>query len=182
MIISKDITRVGSNKAIPINLRIICATNKDIKHEVEMGRFRKDLYYRLNSVELHLPPLRKRGDDIILLAEHFLKQKSHSLKLSDDAVEMLMGHTWPGNIRELKSVINRAVLLSKNSIITSDEICIPGKKQESETDILTQNDKQLSPDIIMQVIRECNGNKSLAASKLNISRMTLYRKIKNMNM
>ena len=178
------ITRVGSNKAIPVNLRIICATNKDIKHEVEIGNFRKDLYYRLNSVELHLPLLRERGDDIILLAEHFLKLKSYELKLSMDATEVLMGYSWPGNIRELKSVINRAVLLSKNSIITSNELFIPEKKQETQhSEPQSEIEaRQLTSDIIKQVIKECGGNKSLAARRLKVSRMTLYRKIKEYNL
>ncbi|MGD9568825.1 MAG: sigma-54-dependent Fis family transcriptional regulator [Sedimentibacter sp.] len=176
------ITRVGSNKAIPINLRIICATNKDIWNEVEAGHFRKDLYYRLNTIELQLPPLRCRRDDIILLAEYFLKQKSNDFKLSTDAMEVLMGYSWPGNIRELKSVINRAVLLSKKSIITSSELFIPYKKLEPIHyifDIETKiNEKQLTPDKIRQAIKECGGNKSLAARRLDVSRMTLYRKIK----
>lgn len=178
------ITRVGSNEAIPVNLRIICATNKDIRHEVEIGNFRKDLYYRLNPVELHLPTLRDRGDDIILLAEHFLKLNLQDFKLSADAAELLMNYSWPGNVRELKSVINRAILLSKNSIITSNELFIHDKKQEikyskTHTEI---NEKRPTSDLIKQVIEECGGNKSLAARRLKISRMTLYRRIKEYNL
>ena len=176
------ITRVGSNKAIPVNLRIICATNKDIREEVKKGNFRKDLYYRLNGVELHLPTLRERGDDIILLAEHFMKLKSNELKLSEDAVKVLMEYSWPGNVRELKSVINRAVLISSNFIITSNEIHITDNKQELEKSKQEINEKQLTSEKIKQVINECKGNKTLAANHLDISRMTLYRKIKELNL
>lgn len=175
------ITRVGSNKAIPVNLRIICATNKDIREEVKKGNFRKDLYYRLNGIELHLPTLRERGDDIILLAEHFLKLKSNELKMSEDAVKVLMDYSWPGNVRELKSVINRAALISSNSIITSNEIHITDNKQELEKKQEIKA-KQLTSEIIKQVINECKGNKTLAANRLDISRMTLYRKIKELNL
>lgn len=175
------ITRVGSNKAIPVNLRVICATNKDIREEVNKGNFRKDLYYRLNGVELHLPTLRERGDDIILLAEHFMKLKSNELKLSEDAVKVLMEYSWPGNVRELKSVINRAALISSNSIITSNEIHITDNKQELEKKQEIKA-KRLTSEIIKKVINECKGNKTLAAKRLDISRMTLYRKIKELNL
>ncbi len=124
------ISRIGSNKEVPIDLRVVAATNKNLGERVKEGKFREDLYYRLQGFLIHLPPLRERDNDVILLAKHFLKlfcEKNNMpvKKLATSGIELLLKHTWPGNIRELKAAIERAVLISDNDTITEDDIVLP---------------------------------------------------------
>lgn len=177
------ITKIGSNKAIPVDVRVICATNKDLRQEVELGRFREDLYYRINGMEIFLPPLRNRLDDLPLLAEHFLSRFDGKYLLATDAIGKLKEYSWPGNIRELKNVIERAVFLSDGPIISANALCLPEQKRgitsahsKQMVEIATQ--KELNPEQINQVLQECGGNITLAAQQLQISRMTIYRKMK----
>jgi len=176
------ITRIGSHKTVPVDVRVICATNKDLQQEMELGRFRRDLYYRINSIEIFLPPLRDRREDIPLLAKHFLQCFNNNCRLSPDAVEKLSEYSWPGNVRELKNIIERAAFLCDGAIITANDLCLPEKKQVirsySAKPVSATPVQELCPEIISQVLRECRGNMSLAARRLQISRMTLYRKIK----
>ncbi|MEO0468304.1 MAG: sigma-54 dependent transcriptional regulator [Bacteroidota bacterium] len=121
------ITRLGSNKEIKLDVRVLAATNKNLGKEVQAGRFREDLYYRLQGFLLHLPPLRERGNDIVILAKHFLKNfcdnsKMPAKTLSKEALESLMAHDWPGNVRELRALIERAVLISDSDNINSDDL------------------------------------------------------------
>jgi DNA-binding NtrC family response regulator len=171
------ITRIGSHKTVPVDVRVICATNKDLQQEMELGRFRRDLYYRINSIEIFLPPLRDRREDIPLLAKHFLQCFNNNCRLSPDAVEKLSEYSWPGNVRELKNIIERAAFLCDGAIITANDLCLPEKKQVirsySAKPVSATPVQELCPEIISQVLREC-----LAARRLQISRMTLYRKIK----
>ncbi|KUO75110.1 MAG: hypothetical protein APF81_02600 [Desulfosporosinus sp. BRH_c37] len=176
------ITRIGSNKTKPVNVRVICATNKDLRQEVEFGRFREDLYYRINGMEIFLPPLRNRLDDLPLLVEHFLARFDSRYNLDTDALAKLMDYSWPGNIRELKNVVERAAFLSDGTIISTQALCLPEQKRvitsthSKQIEIATQ--KELNPKLINQVLQECGGNITLAAQQLRISRMTIYRKMK----
>lgn len=125
----KEVTRVGSNKPIKLDVRVIAATNKDLSEEVKAGRFRQDLYYRLQGFLIQLPPLRKRGDDAILLAKHFLSSfctnnRVPAKTFTKEALKMLVEHSWPGNIRELKAVVERAALLSDNDLIQAEDILL----------------------------------------------------------
>jgi len=118
----KQIHRVGGTRSIPLNIRVLSATNRDLKKEVITGRFREDLYYRINVLFLHVPPLRKRDGDISLLCTHFLKAKQPDLRIHPHAVEKLLTHSWPGNVRELRNVIERAVVLAEGEEIQARDI------------------------------------------------------------
>jgi len=123
----KEITRIGSNKTIRLDFRLIAATNRNLSKEVKEGRFREDLFYRIQGFLIHLPPLNERGDDILLLARHFLntfcdQNKLPSMVLSKDACKFLIEYQWPGNIRELKAVIERAALMAENNLITVEDL------------------------------------------------------------
>lgn len=123
----KEVTRIGSNKAIKLDVRVIAATHKNLSHEVKEGRFREDLFYRLQGFLIHLPPLRERGEDVLILSKNFLNQfckenKLPSVSISKDAVNVLLSYSWPGNVRELKALIERAALLCENNLITADDI------------------------------------------------------------
>src|SRR4029079_8258511 len=113
----KEVTRIGSNKSIKLDVRVIAATNKNLAQEVKEGRFRQDLFYRLQGFLIHLPPLKERGDDIILLTQRFLSDfcksnKSEQITIAKDAMKYMLEYEWPGNVRELKAVIERAALLA----------------------------------------------------------------------
>ena len=123
----KEVTRIGSNKIMKLDFRLIAATNRNLQVEVKEGRFREDLFYRLQGFLIHLPPLKERGDDIILLAKHFLSQfcvdtKLPQFTISKEACKFMLGYDWPGNIRELKAIIERAALMADNQTITMDDL------------------------------------------------------------
>ena len=118
----KEVTRIGSNKSIKLDVRVIAATNRNLVHEVKEGRFREDLFYRLQGFLIHLPPLFERGDDVVLLSKSFLTEfckenKMPTIALSKEAVKFLLDYKWPGNVRELKAVIERAAIMSENNTI-----------------------------------------------------------------
>ncbi len=172
---------LGSNKIRQIDVRIIAATNADIPQMVASGTFRQDLFYRINTFELHVPPLRDRGNDIILLAEYFAGQIAARYKISPKqfsakAKEKLLGHRWPGNVRELQHVVEQAIILSSGSVIYPDEIVFPQAARNVENHA-TLNLKALEREAILKAIDQGNGNLSTAASLLGISRYALYRKI-----
>jgi transcriptional regulator with GAF, ATPase, and Fis domain len=123
----KEVTRIGSNKIMKLDFRLIAATNRNMATEVKEGRFREDLFYRLQGFLIHLPPLKERGDDIILLAKNFLadfcqQSRMDNLTISKEACKFMLEYSWPGNIRELKAVIERAALMAENNIITVDDL------------------------------------------------------------
>jgi DNA-binding NtrC family response regulator len=179
----KKITRVGGNEEINVDVRIIAATNRNLKTMVTQGTFREDLYYRLNVVTIDLPPLKDRMEDILPLAEHFLKkyadENNKSIKnFSDDVVEFMLNYSWPGNVRELENMIERGVILSKNTAITLDElpqdIIHPTPAEGKTVEAVTRNH-------IINVLEETKGNITKAANILGIRRMTLYNKLKKYN-
>ena len=176
----KEVVRVGSNKPIKINTRIIAATHKNLLDEVKKNRFREDLYYRLYGLQINLPPLRERDKDIILLAKYFITQfcKDNQLqvkKISAKAQNKLLAYQFPGNVRELKSITELAVVMSNTDMIEPDDILF--SQSNFETELLSQNltMEQYEKKIIMNVLSQCNGNVVQAAEKLNIGKSTIYR-------
>jgi len=179
----KKITRVGGNEEINVDVRLIAATNRNLKTMVTQGKFREDLYYRLNVVTVELPQLKDRMEDILPLGEHFLKkyaeENNKSIKnFSDDVVKFMLNYSWPGNVRELENMIERGVILSKNTAITLDEfpqdIIHPAPGEGKTVEAVTRNH-------IISVLEETKGNISKAAEILGIRRMTLYNKLKKYN-
>jgi two-component system response regulator HydG len=178
---NRIINPVGSNKNIEIDIRLICATNKDLYNMVESGEFRQDLLYRINTVEINLPPLRKRKDDINILADSFLKKFSNrynktGLKISAKAAKDLKEYGWPGNIRELKHLVERAVIMSENNIIEEHDFALKKKKVDEISDSL--NVEKVEKNTIIKAIEKFDGNYSKAANELGMGRSTLYRKMK----
>lgn len=180
----RSYVRVGSNVPQPTDIRLICATNRNLDNMVRNGEFREDLLYRINTIHLHLPPLRERKEDIIELAHRFVCRYAGQygrgdVRLSDKVCEILINHLWPGNIRELQHVMERAVLLSDNNgTICSVQI------QESHNDGLKQENDTIVPldemerNMVQKAIMMNNGNLSQAAAQLGITRQTLYNKMK----
>lgn len=176
----RQISRLGSNRSKQVDVRIVTATNADLPQMVADGTFRQDLLYRINTFELHMPPLRERGNDIILLAEYFVNKIGERYHinniLSDSAKSKLLSHDWPGNVRELQHVIERAIILASEKIIISEDIEFPRSIKSKDT-TETLNLESLEKKAIMTAIDQANGNLSNAASLLGISRYALYRKI-----
>jgi DNA-binding NtrC family response regulator len=178
--------RLGGEKTIDVDVRVIAATNRDLKEAMRQGHFREDLYYRLNVIEMNLPPLRERREDIPLIANYFLKEclpqtAKKFVGFSQEAMALFMDYGWPGNARELKNAIERAVVLAKGEIIQVSDL--PGKLRSTPPPAapvhsLLHNERQL----IQRVLAECNWNKYQAAKLLGISRSTLYGKMKKFNL
>ena len=179
----RQISRLGSTNIVPIDVRLICATNADIVQMVEKGSFRQDLFFRINTIEIHIPPLRDRGDDVILLAEHFLKHYSHKYKkdvktISREAKMKLLKYSWPGNVRELQHAMERAVILSVgNSLKPVDFILRRPSSDRSTDNEEVFNLEELERDAIDRAMKRCSGNVSRAADLLGITRFALYRKL-----
>lgn len=182
---NKEVARVGSNKNIPINIRIICATNMHAQEMVIKGKFRQDLLYRINTVEIHIPPLRDRRDDIQLLAEHFLstykrKYNKPNLRLNSHTINRFEKYHWPGNIRELQHTIERCVILSEGDIIQPAEFLFSNRKHQEKDDSLifeSFNLEDVEKMIIRRVITKNSGNITKAASELGLTRTSLYRRM-----
>jgi len=182
---SQDFERLGSEKTISIDVRILAATNRDLMREVRNGHFREDLYYRLNVIPVNLPPLNKRINDIPLLAQHFLKQFTAQQNktvadFSSEAMRMLLDYHWPGNVRELENTIEHSVVLAKNKNITVADLptTIAGAQAAENNPPARQSIEANEVQLIRDVLDECSWNKTAAAYKLGISRSTLYEKIK----
>ena len=183
----REVIPVGGTEAIPVNSRLIAATNRDLDEEIKTGRFRSDLYYRLNVIAIHLPPLRQRRDDIPVLAEHFLQriaaQRSESpRRLQPAALEALQEYQWPGNVRELENALERAVILSTGEQIGLD--VLPERVTQRKAEPLVSGRTPSNPTLeaverayIMWVLQSEGGNKSRTAEVLGIDPSTLYRKL-----
>lgn len=179
----RSIVRVGGSKQIPINVRLVCATNRNLQQMVNDGEFREDLLYRINTIHLELPALRQRKPDIVPLAERFLHQYGDlynkvNLRLSEEAEKKLTSLPWYGNIRELQHAIEKAVILSDGEMISAEDID-GGNQQRKEKPLEeVQTLDEMESRMIEKTIRECEGNLSVVAARLGISRQTLYNKIK----
>lgn len=177
--------RVGGRQAIEINVRIIAATNVNLKDAIERGLFREDLYYRLGVVHINMPPLRERGEDVLLLAMVFLREAaSHQEKriqgFTKEALDALQAFPWPGNVRELSNRIRRAVVMAEGSHITPADLDLqPEEQPVTESSIsLKVNQQRIETDLIMKAFTLSHGNLSRAALELGISRSTLYRRLR----
>jgi DNA-binding NtrC family response regulator len=178
----KEFTRVGGNDPIKVDVRVISATNKDLRKAIEKQEFREDLYYRLNVVNIELPPLRERKEDVPLLAEHFLntfasENRKEVTGFTPEALEFLLDYGWPGNVRELENAIERAVILAKDSLIAAADFPQENLSLAYST-TPRKNLKEVEKTHLLNVLRETGGNYSEAARILGISRMTLYNKAK----
>ena len=185
----RKVTRLGAKKSISLDIRIIAATNIKLAEAVNSQRFRQDLYYRLNEFNLELPPLRERKEDIRLFVEHFIRDTNAELNrnvkgVSDKVMEKLISHTWHGNVRELRNVIRRSVLMSKGEIINSidipDVIKFSSQESVSSNPSISSIKDELERDLILKAIKDAGGNKTKAAKILDMNERTFYRKIKSL--
>ena len=180
----RRIKPVGSNKEIEVDIRVIAATNEDLSVAVKNEGFREDLYHRLNEFSIQVPPLRERVEDLMLFANHFLEQSNEELDknvvgFSDEVLEVFKKYEWPGNLRELKNIVKRSVLLSQKDMISIDLLpteVIRAKNIEKNTYSLFKN--QNEQELILDALEKANGNKAKAARMLSIDRKTLYNKLK----
>ncbi|MDP4221293.1 MAG: sigma-54 dependent transcriptional regulator [Bacteroidota bacterium] len=179
----REFERVGGDKTLKMNARVIAATNRDMRKEVAAGRFREDLYYRLNVVSIHVPPLRERKDDIPLLVRRLLRQINEELhtkvnKISDEAMDRIVRHDWPGNVRELQNILTRAVVLSKSDVL--DVAAIPDPAHHPSSNGVYDWKRTLAEvqqTHIEQVLKAVGGNRTEAAKILGISKPTLYSRL-----
>jgi len=189
----REVTRVGGSDVIKVDVRVLAATNRDLIAEIRSGRFREDLYYRLNVVTLHVPPLRERREDIPLLAQHFLevfsaKNRKAIKGFTPQAMDRLLRHDWPGNIRELMNTIERAIVLARSDYL--DETLIaptsrePGGDHGSKGDVVQEEGslEEVEKATILRTLEQAGGNKSEAARRLRITRRTLHQKLKKYGM
>jgi DNA-binding NtrC family response regulator len=176
-----ELERVGSSQTRRVDVRLLCATNAKLDEEAKAGNFREDLLFRINTVEIHLPPLRDRGEDIPLLAQHFLRRCSSRYRkqiagFSPAAMQQLMVYAWPGNVRELEHAVERAVLLCHgDEVEPSDLAIVQGRAAAQSFDSMSIDEMEAL--LIRKVLRRCNGNISQASEALGLSRAALYRRI-----
>lgn len=181
---NRQVTRLGTNAPIPVDIRLISATNLDFTELADEKRFRKDLVYRINTVEINIPPLRKRGDDIILLAKHFAKMYAQkymkpALILEESAIDKLMNYHFPGNVRELQYTIERAIIMKENNKLTAEDLIfslIEKGHQKAESESVSEL-STLEKNTILRVIEKNKGNITKAAKELGITRTALYRRL-----
>ncbi len=184
----REFEPLGSTKTIRVDIRLIAATNKDLEAEVKAGRFREDLYYRLNVVPINLPPLRNRREDIPLLAEHFLKvyrekNKSFVRGFLPKTMDIMIRYDWPGNVRELENIVERSILLCRGEFISPEDLpaSVRGAEEKDQSIFSIPPDmtlKEVEKEVIIQTLIDLKGSRTHAARKLGISRKTLQNKLK----
>jgi DNA-binding NtrC family response regulator len=190
----RQIERLGSNRPIDVDVRFVSASLRPLEEEIEAGRFREDLYFRVNTVAIHLPPLRDRREDISLLAHAFLIEFSREREreiegFSDEVIELFEAHSWPGNVRELRNVVERAVLFCRGPVVTVDElpVSLRGEKDQSSRPVKSRVEplqravERAEADAIRAALQSTSGRRAEAAELLGISRKTLWEKIKNLD-
>jgi DNA-binding NtrC family response regulator len=186
----REVLRLGATRAIPVDIRLITATHRDLRGEVAAGRFRQDLYFRLHVVELNLPPLAQRRDDIPLLAFYFLRKHATRMDrpvsdIAPDAMACLLGYDYPGNIRELENIIERGVALAREGSLTLNDL--PNSLAQHQIHVVRETGGRLptlaerEADYIRYVLEQCDQNRTQAAKILGIDRVSLWRKLKSMN-
>lgn len=180
----REVIRVGAGKPLPVDVRLICATNNNIHDDVSKNEFRQDLLYRINTVEIHLPPLRDRTGDIPLLSEHFLsiyskKYRKPIRNIQSSAIKKLNQYNWPGNVRELQHAIERAVIMSEGNSLGPDDFILSSERTTSigEHDFETYNLEDIEKAIINKVMKQNQGNVTQAATQLGLTRTSLYRRM-----
>jgi len=177
----KEIDRIGGKQPIPVNVRVIATTNRNLERAISEGRFREDLYFRLSVFPLKIPPLRERPSDIKLLARHFAEKFSRQLGrnikgFTDDAMDYIMEHPWKGNVRELENVVQRAVLITKGEYINKEDLIIEDPIYESVT---RGSIRDMEMEMILKTLKQTNGNKTQAARILGVSVRTIRNKLNN---
>lgn len=179
----REVTRIGSNKSVPIDIRLICATNMLVYDMVAENTFRQDLLYRINTVEIHLPPLRERQDDIFQLTDHFVKvycekYRKPPKKIASATYKKLQKYGWPGNIRELQHAIERAIIMSEGNTLSPDDFFFLVQKVDSQNDAIDNfNLDEVEKNVITKAINKHSGNISKAAKELGLTRASLYRRL-----
>ncbi len=186
----REVRPLGDTNSYPIDVRIISTSNRDIASLIQQGRFREDLYYRLKVIDIEMPPLRERKEDIPILVQHFIHKFSKELKkavssVSEDALKILLNYFWPGNVRELENIIQRAITLSQHEVILPDDLpaSIIQKTDEKLFEKAMEEKftlDQLEKEYIKRILIETGGNKSKAAERLGLDRKTLYRKLEEL--
>ncbi|SEN25235.1 PAS domain S-box-containing protein [Mesobacillus persicus] len=188
-----EVMRLGDERVIPINIRVIAASNRDFEVMVEEGKFRADLYYRLNILDIPIPPLRQRIQDLPLLCEHFIEELEPNIQkeifgFAPEAMEILKQYHWPGNIRQLRNIVERSMILSPDEVISKETVMLAGGKdflqlktnqEENGEQQDTGKLQEYEREYILEVLNQVNGNKTEAAKILGIGRTTLWRKINN---
>jgi transcriptional regulator with PAS, ATPase and Fis domain len=181
---NRQVVRVGSNHHIPVNIRLICATNRDLTKMVEEGRFREDLLYRINTIIIEVPPLRDRVDDIPILAGYFIKvycekYDKEPARINTHALEKLSNYAWPGNVRELQHSIEKAVIMSDTSVLIPSDFDLKPHTRSVHPEELTL--AEMENKYIIDCLKRHGNNISIAAAKLGVTRQTLYNKLRKIN-
>ena len=183
----KEFERVGESNPIKVNVRVIAATNRNLREKVSLGEFREDLYYRLKVVEIKLPPLREREEDIPLLVDHFCENLNKKINknidgISDEALTLFMRYPWPGNVRELEHALEHAFILCHGSTITIDHLP-PEISEDSKIKAHAPHERSVDEQQkILQALNKTDWNKAKAARLMGVSRRTIYRKIDNLKL
>lgn len=180
---NREVFRVGGNRSIPVDIRLICATNRDLSKMVKEGRFREDLYYRINMFEIVVPPLRERPEDIPPLVDHYfeefkVKYQKPGLKLSAPVIGKLKKYDWPGNVRELKNAVERAVILENGQQLSARSFFPPSQKYSTAGSVKSYNLAENEKRLILEVIQKNRGNMTRTAQDLGLERTALYRRLK----
>ncbi|MFW6284471.1 MAG: sigma 54-interacting transcriptional regulator, partial [Desulfosalsimonas sp.] len=176
--------KVGGEKTVGVDVRIISATNKDLKKQIQSGAFREDLYYRLNVIPVHLPPLRERRNDIPLLIEHFLRNAAREYGneppkvVSEESLSIMLDYDWPGNVRQLQNVLQYAIVKCGGSVIRPSNLPMELRSAKS-SEKRRGPDKKLDVDSVRAALEKTGGNKVKAAKQLEVGRATLYRFIRD---
>jgi DNA-binding NtrC family response regulator len=184
---NRVIYKVGSKTPIPFDIRLICATNKNLEEMASKNLFREDLFYRINTIVIEIPPLRDRGEDIVFLAEHFLKEYASKyekfyLKFSSKTLDKLMKYTWPGNVRELRHTIEKAVILCDSDILMPEDFIISHSSQQPNHQQKPLTFAEIEKQAIQIALNNNNGNVLKAAKELEIARQTIYNKMQKYNL
>ncbi|MBI9035747.1 MAG: sigma-54-dependent Fis family transcriptional regulator [Bacteroidales bacterium] len=180
---NRTVTKLGTNTPVPFDVRLITATNKDLNQMIEEGQFREDLFYRINTITIGIPPLRERENDVLLLAAYYLKIYAERynkpyMSLDSKAENKLLKYSWPGNVRELQHCMEKAVILSEGKILTADNFSLNENHKSDENNLSNQTLEEMEKKMILSNIEKENGNMSIVAKKLGVTRQTLYNKLK----
>ncbi len=183
---SRQVTRLGENKPVPVDIRLICATNRNLGEMVAAGQFREDLYYRINTISLTLEPLRNRPEDIEVLAKAFVAEFSEAygknVEIGLETIQFLQRHPWPGNIRQLRHAVENAVIMSDDRILQPSDFTLDTVSYNSGKTKPTGTLADMEKTMIAEAMTECGGNLTAVATRLGITRQTLYNKIKKMGL
>lgn len=184
---NRVICKVGSKFPISFDIRLICATNKDLEDMISRNLFREDLFYRINTIIIEVPPLRERGEDIILLAEHFLREyavryEKHGLRFNGKTLDKLMRYNWPGNVRELQHAVEKAVILCESGVLTPDDFLISFQGQQAYIGEKAKTLAEIEKQALLTALNNNSGSILKAARELGLARQTMYNKIRKYNL